>query len=212
MGQNRAYSGSFKATYDLVIAFHFYSAESNPICRQSRQQGLRTVLELPQHCRQRIRTNIRLNGIGLKEKVQVQKVSVSRNNIIHFFITYTFFANHFFYIFYSTIFPVSDYFFLLKISDWSKEYKPESKILMDIPSALNFFHKDPKFTLSMITSKVEKLANGWNSVFYKTDKEVCTNKHRFLTKNPYNVFQKVNYCFKIYLFVISDYAHPVTLF
>jgi hypothetical protein len=67
---------------------------------------------------------------------------------------------------------VSDYFFLLKISDWSKEYKPESKILMDIPSALNFFHKDPKFTLSMITSKVEKLANGWNSVFYKTDKEV----------------------------------------
>ena len=107
---------------------------------------------------------------------------------------------------------MSDYFFLLKISDWSKEYKPESKILMDIPSALNFFHKDPKFTLSMITSKVEKLANGWNSVFYKTDKEVCTNKHRFLTKNPYNVFQKVNYCFKIYLFVISDYAHPVTLF
>ena len=99
MGQNRAYSGSFKATYDLVIAFHFHSAESNPICRQSRQQGLRTVLELPQHCRQRIRTNIRLNGIGLKEKVQVQKVSVSRNNIIHFFITYTFFANHFFLFF-----------------------------------------------------------------------------------------------------------------
>ena len=86
VGQNRAYSGSFKATYDLVIAFHFHSAESNPICRQSRQQGLRTVLELPQHCRQRIRTNIRLNGIGLKEKVQVQKVSVSRNNIIHFLL------------------------------------------------------------------------------------------------------------------------------
>ena len=99
VGQNRAYSGSFKATYDLVIAFHFHPAESNPICRQSRQQGLRTVLELPQHCRQRIRTNIRLNGIGLKEKVQVQKVSVSRNNIIHFFITYAFFFNHFFIFF-----------------------------------------------------------------------------------------------------------------
>ena len=190
MGQNRAYSGSFKATYDLVIAFHFHSAESNPICRQSRQQGLRTVLELPQHCRQRIRTNIRLNGIGLKEKVQVQKVSVSRNNIIHFFITYTFFANHFFYIFYSTIFPVSDYFFLLKISDWSKEYKPESKILMDIPSALNFFHKDPKFTLSMITSKVEKLANGWNSVFYKTDKEVGKQTSFLYKKNRIMYFKK----------------------
>ena len=211
MGQNRAYSGSFEATYDLVIAFHFHPAESNPICRQSRQQGLRTVLELPQHCRQRIRTNIRLNGIGLKEKVQVQKVSVSRNNIIHFLLP-THFLQSFFYIFYSTIFPVSDYFFLLKISDWSKEYKPESKILMDIPSALNFFHKDPKFTLSMITSKVEKLANGWNSVFYKTDKEVGKQTSFPYKKNPYNVFQQVNYCFKIYLFVISDYAHPVTLF
>ena len=99
VGQNRAYSGSFKATYDLVIAFHFHSAESNPICRQSRQQGLRTVLELPQHCRQRIRTNIRLNGIGLKEKVQVQKVSVSRNNIIHFLLPTHFFCKPFFFIF-----------------------------------------------------------------------------------------------------------------
>ena len=150
--------------------------------------------------------------LALKRKYRYKRCPFRVITLYIFLLPTHFLQTIFFYIFYSTIFPVSDYFFLLKISDWSKEYKPESKILMDIPSALNFFHKDPKFTLSMITSKVEKLANGWNSVFYKTDKEVCTNKHRFLTKNPYNVFQKVNYCFKIYLFVISDYAHPVTLF
>ena len=75
-------------------------------------------------------------------------------------------------IIFSSIYPVGDYFFLLKIADYSKDYHPESKIIMDIPAALNFFLKDPQFTRNLIKTKVDQLASAWNKKFYQTDATV----------------------------------------
>ncbi len=60
---------------------------------------------------------------------------------------------------------MSRHFFLLKVADWSKSYKPESKILMDVPSALNFFLKDPKYTLATVQQRLEEFVGLWNSTY-----------------------------------------------
>jgi hypothetical protein len=60
---------------------------------------------------------------------------------------------------------VGRHFFLLKVSDWSKSYKPESKILMDIPSALNFFLRDPKYTLETVRQRLQAFVDLWNSTY-----------------------------------------------
>lgn len=77
-----------------------------------------------------------------------------------------------FLFYFSSLYPVGEYFFMLKISDWSKDYHPESKIIMDIPAALNFFLKDPAFTRELIRTKIDKLASAWNKKFYQTDATV----------------------------------------
>ncbi len=84
---------------------------------------------------------------------------------------------------FSSIYPVGEYFFMLKISDWSKDYHPESKIIMDIPGALNFFLKDPIFTRDLIKAKVEKMSAAWNKAFYQTDSTVRIPIFIWIIKN-----------------------------
>ena len=67
---------------------------------------------------------------------------------------------------------MSEYFFMLKVSDWSKEYKPESKIVIDIPSALNFFLININHTKKCIASKTRELVKEWNDAFFGRDLEV----------------------------------------
>ena len=92
--------------------------------------------------------------------------------------------------FFSSIYPVGDYFFLLKIADYSKDYHPESKIIMDIPAALNFFLKDPQFTRNLIKTKVDQLASAWNKKFYQTDATVYLSVSHLI------------YYFLLYMYVI----------
>lgn len=54
---------------------------------------------------------------------------------------------------------------MLKVSDWSKEYKPESKIIMDIPSALNFFLINVQHTKNCIAFKTRALIKEWNETY-----------------------------------------------
>jgi len=42
-------------------------------------------------------------------------------------------------IFFRKIYSVANFWFLISIIDWSIAYRPESKTLMDLDTALNFF-------------------------------------------------------------------------
>ena len=109
--------------------------------------------------------------------------------------------NSIFY-FNSSIYPIGEYFFLLKISDFSKDYHPESKIIMDIPAALNFFLKDPPFTRNLIKTKVEQLTSAWNKKFYQTDATVnlLTTVFNFFL---FFVFIYLSIYLSIYLLIIA---------
>ena len=65
----------------------------------------------------------------------------------------------------SSIYPLNGFFFLIKIWDLSKAYKPESKIVLDIPTALTFLACDQDFTVQMVGDKVRNLVAEWNKVY-----------------------------------------------
>ena len=60
---------------------------------------------------------------------------------------------------------------MLKATDFSKEYKPESKIVMDIPTALNFFLRAPDFTQKMVGEKIGRLVKEWNRTYGAKDSQ-----------------------------------------
>ena len=66
--------------------------------------------------------------------------------------------------FFSFLFPLS-HFFLIKIIDMSKDYKPSSKIVFDIPTALNFFCLNPTMTKQKIRTEVHRLVKAWNAEY-----------------------------------------------
>ena len=61
---------------------------------------------------------------------------------------------------------------LIRVSDYSKDYHPESKIIIDIPSGLNFFFKDAAFTANVVAAKIKDLVLRWNDRYYQKDAEV----------------------------------------
>lgn len=87
-------------------------------------------------------------------------------------IKYLFFYN-------SSIFPFGKYFFLVSVVDDSKEYRPMSKCVLDIPTAVNFFGY-PDVAIEKIGSSVRRMAGGWNAK-YAGKQEVRTFLHS--TKN-----------------------------
>ena len=103
-----------------------------------------------------------------EEKIQVIISVISISNLCNLInrqkLNYIFFCSH--------LFPVSEYFFMLKVSDWSKEYKPESKIVIDIPSALNFFLINIEHTKKCIAAKTRELVKEWNNTYFAQDLDV----------------------------------------
>jgi len=67
--------------------------------------------------------------------------------------------------FFSFLFPLSGFFFLIKIIDLSKDYKPTSKIVLDIPTALHFFFLNPALTKQKIGTEVRRLVKAWNAEY-----------------------------------------------
>jgi len=81
---------------------------------------------------------------------------------------YVFFKNDdtkFFPLFFSYLFPLSGFFFLVKIIDLSKTYKPSSKIILDIPTAANFFYVNPSLTKQKVGAEVRRLVKAWNAEY-----------------------------------------------
>ena len=112
-------------------------------------------------------------------------------------------------IIFSSIYPVGDYFFLLKIADYSKDYHPESKIIMDIPAALNFFLKDPQFTRNLIKTKVDQLASAWNKKFYQTDATVYLSVSHLIYYFLLYMYVIIS---KLFIYFFTDSTHKIPLF
>jgi hypothetical protein len=70
----------------------------------------------------------------------------------------------------SSLWPLGKFFFVINVSDGSVQYAPESKIVVDIPTAVNFFG-DPESVKSVVGEKVRDLVKRWNEK-YSRGKEV----------------------------------------
>ena len=52
----------------------------------------------------------------------------------------------------------------MSVTDESKDYRPVSKIIMDIPTGLNFFGQ-PQIALQKIGATVRKMMDAWNAKY-----------------------------------------------
>lgn len=74
---------------------------------------------------------------------------------------------------FSEIFDVGDHFFHLHAKDLSKDYTPESQIVIDIPSATALFGKENKAaTLARVHGLVGQLTADWNERFVAEGRQV----------------------------------------
>jgi hypothetical protein len=54
---------------------------------------------------------------------------------------------------------------LIRVKDGSKSYNPETHTILDIPTALTFFHSQPEQTRNLIGEKVRHLVKSWNEKY-----------------------------------------------
>jgi hypothetical protein len=57
------------------------------------------------------------------------------------------------------------FFFLLHLIDWSTPWHPESKIIIDIPTALSFFLDHREHTKKKVTKMAQRLVDAWNEAY-----------------------------------------------
>jgi hypothetical protein len=76
-------------------------------------------------------------------------------------------VNTFFY-YYRKIYALGGYFFLLHLIDWSSPWHPESKIIIDIPTALSFFLDHREHTKKKVAKMAQKLVDAWNEAYAGT--------------------------------------------
>ena len=74
----------------------------------------------------------------------------------------------FFNILFRRIYSLGGFFFLMSIIDWSVAYHPESKILMDIETALNFFYDSREATKLRVGNMTRALVSAWNKKYEGT--------------------------------------------
>ena len=71
-------------------------------------------------------------------------------------------------IFFRKIYSVANCWFLISIIDWSIAYRPESKTLMDLDTALNFFLVARDATKLRIGNMARSLVAAWNKKYAGT--------------------------------------------
>lgn len=60
--------------------------------------------------------------------------------------------------------PIDHYYFLMRLSDWNKIYRPISLALFDVTTALSFFGEHKK-TRELIELEVAKSVEQWNTTY-----------------------------------------------
>lgn len=62
------------------------------------------------------------------------------------------------------LYPLDQHYFLMKIYDWSKSYKPINLTYLDIPTALSFFGNYKK-TRELIENTIAQCVETWNTQY-----------------------------------------------
>jgi hypothetical protein len=65
---------------------------------------------------------------------------------------------------FSSLWPCDKHFFLLSLVDTSVNYTPETKVIFDIPTAIQFFG-DPTSARTIVGEKIADLCRRWNEKF-----------------------------------------------
>jgi hypothetical protein len=73
-----------------------------------------------------------------------------------------------FFNFFRKIYALGGYFFLLHLIDWSSSWHPESKIIMDIPTAVAFFYEKKEHTRKKVSRMSQQLVDAWNEMYAGT--------------------------------------------
>ena len=79
--------------------------------------------------------------------------------------------NKYVFFFFSTLYPVSKYFFVIQTIDRSKSYSPENKIVIDIPAGVTIF-EDQLGILKHVKDVAKELADEWNAAFVDKPKVI----------------------------------------
>jgi len=66
---------------------------------------------------------------------------------------------------YRKIYALNGFFFLINLIDWSVPWHPESKIIIDIPTAVTFFLEKKEHTKRKVTEMSQKLVDAWNEMY-----------------------------------------------
>lgn len=74
-------------------------------------------------------------------------------------------CNFLFCCYYSDLLQLGSYFASIRVLDYSKTYSPESKVVLDIPTAWIFFGQDPAKTLQAVGQMVRQLTTKWNQKY-----------------------------------------------
>jgi len=74
-------------------------------------------------------------------------------------------------LFFSNLYPVSKYFFVVQTIDRSKSYSPENKIVIDIPAGVTIF-EDQLGILTHVKDVAKELAAEWNAAFVDKPKVI----------------------------------------
>ena len=74
-------------------------------------------------------------------------------------------------LFFSNLYPVSKYFFVIQTIDRSKSYSPENKIVIDIPAGVTIF-EDQLGILKHVKDVAKELADEWNAAFVDKPKVI----------------------------------------
>jgi len=64
--------------------------------------------------------------------------------------------------YFSSLYPIGSCFFLIHLQDGTKAYRPESQIVMDVPTAWAFFGARPDDTLQKVGEVTRNLVRRWN--------------------------------------------------
>ena len=81
-----------------------------------------------------------------------------------------------------SIYPVGKHFFVLQTIDHARHYKPENKIVIDIPAAVNIFYHPDRIE-QHITHVATELLDKWNATFVnkpqvKKTPKICVQHKR----------------------------------
>jgi hypothetical protein len=66
---------------------------------------------------------------------------------------------------FSQLFPLQRHFFVVRVLDTSKQYRPVSFSLLDLPAAVAFFKDDPAATKRLLVERTHELVDRWNEKY-----------------------------------------------